>query len=142
NLVERVLSAIPAVQAFTREELEHARFRGYAKDTVAAYLRSNSIKAWYGLLAGLVTTLGTAGIMWLGTQYPLDGRITTGEILVFLAYLGSLYGPLSTLTELASTWQYMAANRDRVMEVLDTSPDVCDQPNALEVPLRGNVCYE
>jgi ATP-binding cassette, subfamily B, bacterial len=142
NLVERVLSAIPAVQAFTREELEHARFRGYAKDTVAAYLRSNSIKAWYGLLAGLVTTLGTAGIMWLGTQYTLDGRITTGDILVFLAYLGSLYGPLSTLTELASTWQYMAANRDRVMEVLDTSPDVCDQPNALEVPLRGNVCYE
>lgn len=142
SLVEQTLSAIPAVQAFTREDLEHDRFRGYAADTVAAYLRVTTVKAWFGLCAGLVTTVGTAGIMWLGARYVLAGQMTTGEVLIFLAYLGSLYGPLSSFTATFAALQYAAANADRVMEVLDTTPDVRDLPDAREVPLLGHVHYE
>src|SRR5215510_10913149 len=39
SLVEQALGAIPAVQAFTREEMEYGRFRNYAAKTVAAYQR-------------------------------------------------------------------------------------------------------
>ena len=141
-LVEQVLSAIPAVQAFNREEREEARLRRCGHEAATAYVRSNVISAWFGLIAGLVTTVGTAGIMWLGGHYALEGKITTGDILVFLAYLGSLYGPLDTLTHLASTWQHVAANAERVTEILDTPLDVRDRPDAREAPIAGRIRYE
>lgn len=142
SAVEQTLTALPVVQAFTREELEHARFRRWASATVAAYERATRADMWFKLFVGLVTAAGTAGIMWLGGMSALDGRVTTGTILVFLAYLVSLYTPLNSMTYMTSTLQYAAANADRVMEVLETPPDVQERPDAQEVRLHGHVRYE
>jgi ATP-binding cassette subfamily B protein/subfamily B ATP-binding cassette protein MsbA len=142
SLVQQTLTAIPAVQAFTREELECARFRSCADDTVAAYLRTTFSQMWFKLLAGLVTAVGTASIMWLGARYALEGRMSVGTILVFLSYLGSLYAPLNSLTYSATTLQTTVANAERVMELLDTPPDVRDLPDAREARLRGHVRYD
>ena len=97
---------------------------------------------WFKLFVGLVTSVGTAAIMWLGARYALEGKMTVGTILVFLSYLGSLYGPLNAMTYTASTLQHAAANADRVIEILDTLPDVEDSPHAREVSLQGHVRYE
>jgi ATP-binding cassette, subfamily B, bacterial len=142
SLVEQALSAIPAVQAFTREELECARFRTYAADNVAAHLRATSASTWFHLFIGLVTAVGTAAIMWLGARYALQGKMTVGTILVFISYLGSLYEPLHSISYTASTLQSAAADADRVMEILDSPPDVRDLPDAREVRLQGHVRYE
>ncbi len=142
SLIQQALTAIPAVQAFTREELECDRFQRCAGDTVAAYQRAALAGIWFKLCVGLVTALGTAGIMWLGARYAIEGRMTAGTILVFLSYLGSLYGPLNSITYTASTWQHAAANADRVMEILDTPADVQDRPDSRETSLRGGVRYE
>ncbi len=142
SLVEQALSSIPAVQAFTREEAEHARFRSYADEAVVAYHRSTLASLWFRLLVGLVTSLGTAGIMWLGASYALDGKMTVGTVLVFLSYLSALYAPLNTITYTAATIQGAAAEADRVMEILNTASDVQDAPDAREVTVKGEVRYE
>lgn len=142
SLVEQALSALPAVQAYTREELEHARFRQYADKTVTAYVRTSVAQMWFKLFIGAVTAIGTAAIMYLGAEYALQGRITVGTILVFLSYLSSLYSPLNDLTYVASTLQSTAVNADRVFEVLDTPSDVRDLPDARKAQLRGAVRYE
>ena len=140
-LVEQTLGAIPAVQAFTREDCESDRFRRTADDTVAAYRRSTWVDVWFKSLAGLVTALGTAAVMWLGGIYALEGRVTIGTILVFLAYLACLYEPLNSVVYTASLIQYAAAGADRVREVLDTPLDVEDCPGAHEVRLHGHICF-
>ena len=142
SLVQQALSAIPAVQAFTREELEYARFRDCADDTVVAYERAIAADMWFKLAVGLVTAVGTAAIMWLGARYALAGKMSVGSILVFLSYLGSVYEPLNSITYTASTLHYAAANADRVLEILDTPPDVRDLPNARAARLQGHVRYE
>jgi ABC-type multidrug transport system fused ATPase/permease subunit len=142
SVVQVALNAIPAVQAFTREEQEHALFQSHAADTVAAYKEATLADMWFKFFVGLVTAIGTAAIMWIGAQAVLDGRITVGTILVFLAYLASLYGPLNSITYTASTLQYAAANAERVVEILHTPLDVRDLPDARDVKLRGHVCYE
>jgi ATP-binding cassette subfamily B protein/subfamily B ATP-binding cassette protein MsbA len=142
SLVERALGAIPVVQAYNREELEEDRFRRCAEDTVAAYRRSVAADMWFRLLVGLVTAAGTAAIMWVGARQALHGQLTVGALLVFLSYLAALYGPLSSMVYTASTWQAAAANAERVLEILDLSPDVCDRPGARDLPLKGHVRYE
>jgi ATP-binding cassette subfamily B protein/subfamily B ATP-binding cassette protein MsbA len=140
--VEQALSAIPAVQAFTCEEREYDRFRQTAAETVAAYRQSTAVELWFKFLVGLVTALGMAVIMWLGGHYALEGRISVGTILVFLAYVACLYEPLNSVVYTASLVQYAAAGADRVLEVLDTVPEVRDAPGAREVCFAGHVRFE
>ena len=142
SVLEQALSAIPAVQAFTREDMEGARFRRLADRTVAEYRRATDAEMAFKLCVGLVTALGTAGLMWLGGRAVLDGTVTVGTLLVFLTYLASLYEPLNLITHTASTLQAAAANADRVMEMLDTHPDVADAPDAHDIRLRGSVRFE
>ena len=74
--------------------------------------------------------MGTAAILWLGAHSVLDGRLTVGDILVFLSYLASLYGPLEALMYTSSTIQGAAGSARRVLEVLETEPEVDDRPEA------------
>ena len=140
--VQQTLTAIPVVQAFTREELEHARFRRQAQATATAYQRATMADMWFKLAVGLVTTAGTAAVIWVGGLYALEGRISVGTVLVFLSYLAALYTPLNTLTYTASTLQHARANAERVLEILDTPADVRDAPDARDVRVRGHVVYE
>ena len=141
-LVEQTLTSIPAVQAFTREKLEHARWRKAAEDSVHAHRASAMMDMKFKLVIGLLTALSTAGIVWLGATRVLDGRVTVGTILVFLAYLASLYEPINTVVYTASTMQMLGANAGRVLEMLDAPLDVVEAPHAREIKVNGHVRYE
>ena len=142
SLVQQTLSALPAVQAFTREEIEQSRFRRYADDTVTAYRRSMAADMWFKLVVGMVTSVGAAVMMWLGATYALEGRMSVGTVLVFISYLASLYTPINSITYTASILRQTAANADRVLEILDTPPDLRDGPDAREARIEGHVRYE
>src|SRR5262245_52510423 len=92
---------------------------------------------------GLTTALGTAAILWVGAGRVLDGRLTVGDILIFLSYLGSLYGPLEALMYTSSTIQGAAGSARRVLEVLRTEREVADRPGAVTLPpAAGHVRVE
>jgi ATP-binding cassette subfamily B protein/subfamily B ATP-binding cassette protein MsbA len=140
--VEQALNAIPAVQAFTREELEQERFRRYAEEAVAAHRQSTQVDMWFKLLIGVLTAAGVAVIMWLGGRYALQGKVTAGTIIVFLSYLESLYAPLNAIVYTGSLVRHAAGSANRVLEILDTPVDVADRPGAKAPALRGHVRYE
>jgi len=142
SVVEQTLSAVPAIQAFTREEHETRRFSSYADRTVIAYVRATVAGLWFELFAGLVTTLGTAAVIYVGARLALDGKLTAGTIIVFLSYLGSLYDPLDSITQTTQTVQGAAAEADRVSEILETEPAIQDKPHAPAARMRGAIRYE
>ncbi len=141
-LVEQTLTAIPAVQAFTRERIEQERFRQAAEESVRAHRASTMVDMKFKLFVGLLTAVSTAAIVWLGATRVLDGRMTVGTILVFLAYLASLYEPINTMVYTASTLQTLSANAARVLEMLDQPADVVEAPTARDVKIVGRVRYE
>jgi ATP-binding cassette subfamily B protein len=139
---EQALSAIPAVQAFNREEIEHRRFQELADEAVAVHLASSWLDMWFKLFIDLVLAAGTAAIMWFGARLVLSGDLTKGDIIVFLGYLHMLYGPLNAIIHSGSAMQHAAGSADRVLQIIDTQPDVRDGPDAQAVPLKGHVRYE
>ena len=142
SVVERTLTAIPVVQAFGRERYEHQRYRDYGDDLVRAYQRSTTIGMLFKFLTGLTTAIGTAVVLYVGALYAIEGKLSTGTILVFISYLGSLYGPLNSITYTGETWQYAAAQADRVQGLFAIEPDVEDGPDARDIAIRGHVRYE
>jgi ATP-binding cassette subfamily B protein/subfamily B ATP-binding cassette protein MsbA len=65
----------------------------------------------------------------------IPNGLKIGGLLVFLYYLGSLQSQMKTLAHVYTTLQEFHASVERVMEVLDTEPEVSDKPDAY--PLRS-----
>jgi ABC-type multidrug transport system fused ATPase/permease subunit len=64
-------------------------------------------------------------------------------LLVFLAYLASLYGPLEAIMYTSSMIESAAGSAKRVVEILGMVPDVHDRPGAVALPRpRGHVQFE
>jgi ATP-binding cassette subfamily B protein/subfamily B ATP-binding cassette protein MsbA len=143
SLVEQILSAMPVVQAFTREEANHRLLQRAHRDTVAAALHLTDAQLRFKILMGLGTALGTAAILWLGARRVLAGETTVGTILLFLSYLAALYTPMETVMYTSAILQGAAGSAARVWDVLDAPQEVADQPGAVPLrSVRGAVRFE
>jgi ATP-binding cassette subfamily B protein/subfamily B ATP-binding cassette protein MsbA len=132
--VQQILTGIPVVQAFGQEEREQQRFERFANDAVRAQQRSTFIGSLSGLTSGLVVTLGTGLVLWIGASHVLAGTLSLGGLLVFIAYLRSLHGHLGSLTRIYSSLQEAGAGVDRVMEILGEAAEIQDRPGAQPLP--------
>jgi len=149
EVVEQTFSAMPAIQAFCREDLNERRLAEAASNTLAATLSVTKIQLRFKVLMGLATAVGTAGILWFGGRHALyslsapGAGMTIGTILLFLSYLGSLYDPLATVMYTSTTIQAAAGSAQRVREVLETEQEVRDKPGAVDLaPARGRIEIE
>ena len=97
KLIERlyeILSSIKVVKSFAREPHELERFSRSGADTMTARLRYTWQESLFTLLVSVITMTGTALVLAVGGSLVLGGAITVGELLVVMAYLASVYGPL------------------------------------------------
>jgi len=141
--IQQTLTGLPVVQAFGQEERESARFTRFADTAIRAQQRSALLGSVNSLSSGLVTTLGSGIILWLGAESVLAGTLTLGSILVFLAYLNSLQAQIKVFAGLYPTLQGLSASVNRVLEILDTTPEIVDKPGATELArIRGEVRFE
>jgi ATP-binding cassette, subfamily B, bacterial len=144
TLIEQTLSAVGIVQAFNRSADIDRRFRVVTGDILNATLAVTRVQYRFKVLMGLTTAVATAGILYVGGQRALAGSLSIGAILVFLAYLGSLYAPLEALMYAPSTIQGAAGAARRVLEILETKPEVVEAHGAvaLRKRVRGEVHLE
>jgi len=143
GVVEQTLSAIPVVQAFGSEERNDRRLRDVTDATLKATINSTKAQFRFKIFIGLTTAAGTAAILWVGGIHVLEGQLTVGSILVFISYLGSLYGPLESLMYTSLTINSAAGSARRVMEILDTEQEVENSRGARALTnIRGNVRFE
>jgi ABC-type multidrug transport system fused ATPase/permease subunit len=124
-----VLRNVRVVQAFTREQETAGSFSGRSRGAVRAALAAMDLEARWSPIADLLLAAGGGLVLWLGVTAVTSGRMTLGTLLVVLAYLSSLYGPIRALARLARTLARGAASRERILEVLDSGevvPEAAD----------------
>ena len=140
---QRGIGAIRVIQAFTTEEDEHRQFVASSTAGLDANLRFYTFQALYTTFINIVMAGGTAVVLWVGATHVLARQLTVGEVLVFLSYLASLYGPLNALMQ---TWGLIQGGRvsaERVFEILDMAPDLVDGPRGLtRGEVRGAITFE
>jgi ATP-binding cassette subfamily B protein/subfamily B ATP-binding cassette protein MsbA len=143
NVVEQTLSSIPVVQAFGREEQGDRRLREVTNKTLKATIDATKVQFRFKVFMGLTTAVGTAAILWIGGIHVLEGQLTVGSILVFISYVGSLYGPLESLMYTSMTINEAAGSGRRVMEILDTEQEVESYPGAPDLSsVQGHIRFE
>jgi ATP-binding cassette subfamily B protein/subfamily B ATP-binding cassette protein MsbA len=141
--VSEGLTNIQLLQAYGREENVLASFRLRAeqsRQTNLAFLRTNSLSV---MAATVITALGTALVLFVGAQQVALGRLTVGELWIFLSYLALLYQPLEQLSYTAWALEDAAARLGRVFDVLRTENAIPDPPHAPALPrVRGEIRFE
>jgi len=139
SVIQESLAAIRTIQAFAREEDEIRRFGDNTAQSVDANVRMTQVQVMSSFVVGLTTAAGTAAMIWIGGQRVLAGRLSVGELLVFISYVGMLYGPMSTISGLAAAIQGALTPFRRVVEILETKPTIRDAPNARPLTRCGGV---
>lgn len=140
STVQESLSSIRAIQAFTLEPETRQRFQAESERSLHANERMTRTQLVYSACAGLTVSIGTAAVVWVAGYQVLQDRLSVGDILVFLAYLGMLYQPMNTFSQSASVIQSAGAQLRRVFEIIDAVPDISDRPHAKSpASVRGAV---
>jgi ATP-binding cassette subfamily B protein/subfamily B ATP-binding cassette protein MsbA len=143
SVVQHGLSAIRVVQAFTQEEAEHRRFIDRSYASLSASRRLYLVQTLYSGLVNTLIAAGTALVLWIGAARVLDGKMSVGDLLVFLGYVAALYAPVNSLSQTYSTIQSAKAGIWRVFEILEAPEVVASGPTALERSrLRGEIRFE
>jgi ATP-binding cassette subfamily B protein len=119
-------SAIRLVKSFAREPYEGYRFAGAADDAMQARLVLSSREAWFSLIVGDLIVLGTAAVVFVGGQQVIRGRLTVGNLLLTLAYLGFVYGPLAGIANTAGAIQQALASARRVRQAFALAKEADD----------------
>ncbi len=126
SIAEQTLTGLPVVQAFSQEDRHQNEFQRLSERSMRDYLKSIKAQLVFSVGVSSSTAAGTAIMLLVGGFAALKQSITLGELLVFLSYVASLYGPIETLAYISSTYASAKARAIRVFEVLDEPTAVVD----------------
>jgi len=144
SIADEVLNAVQVIQAFTLEAFQAKRFDDSVERsffTARQRLRASA------LLSGLIvlTSFGAIVIvLWVGARAVAGGSVTPGTLGQFLLYATIVAGSTTALGEVWSDVQRAAGAMERLMELLDTHPDirVPDRPAPLPAVGKGHIRFE
>jgi len=143
SVLEEVLSSIRVVKAFAREDYEQERFEKRSLESVERSLAARSLKAKLSPLVEVIVACGTCLVLWWGSRLVVSGALTSGELLVFLLYLGKMYKPMRELSKMTDTISKADVGWERIREVLENEQRVRNLPGAKRAPrFRGDIDYE
>ena len=138
------LDAVETVQAFTQESSEKDRFAEAAEAAYQAALVRVRNRA---LLVFLVIALmfgGVVGVLWLGTDAVLSGRMSAGVLVQFVFYAIFVAGSAASLSQVWGEVQRAAGATERLMELLEARPAIVPPtaPRPLPEPPRGSLSLD
>jgi len=130
SVVQEVLSSVRVVKAFGREDHEQARFVSRSKKRLMGQVDLARIQGSFDLAVGVTIAAGTAIALVIGVLHAKAGMLTTGELLVVMAYLAQIYEPLKTMSKKSADLQSGLVSANRALALLDELPEVPERPNA------------
>ncbi|MFF3463292.1 ABC transporter ATP-binding protein [Streptomyces sp. NPDC001984] len=142
-IAEESLGNVALVQAYNRQGWEERRFERENLGRFRAAMASARIRGVYGPIVEFIEVSGGLAVMGLGTWKLAQGQLTLGGLLVFLALIGKLYGPVRDLSRLGTSFYAASASAERIIELLDEQPQVAEPPGARRIGrARGDVEFD
>lgn len=143
SLAQETLSSIRLVQGLAQEEHQDDRFAARNRTSLKASLTGIRYEARIAPLVDLLAGGGLALVMWYGARGVLAGQLTTGDVIVFFAYVTNLYSPMRALARLTTKFAQATVGAERVADVLGVQAEVRDRKGALDAPrLSGRLEFE
>jgi ATP-binding cassette subfamily B protein len=141
--LQETLSGIRVVRSFAAEPYHEARFAGLNAENREANLTTVRLNAAYFPAVEMLSGVAIAGIVLYGGYQAIEGTVTPGTVVAFVAALSNLFDPIQQLSQLYTTYQSGMAALEKIFQLLDTGPDLHDRPRAAKLPrITGEISFE
>ncbi|HTT36179.1 MAG TPA: ABC transporter transmembrane domain-containing protein [Burkholderiales bacterium] len=122
--VDETLHEIRTVQAYGHQTEDRRAFRQRVEDTFQTAL--GRIRQRASLISAVIVLVfaGVGMILWTGGHDVLSGRLTAGELSAFVFYAAMVAASTGAISEVVGDLQRGAGAAERLVEILDTRPDV------------------
>jgi ABC-type multidrug transport system fused ATPase/permease subunit len=137
------IAGMRVVQAFSRQQGAMRQFR----DVNAEYRQANHstvvLSGVYFPFVDFLSSLATAIVLGYGGYLVSGGDITVGTLFAFIGYLTNFFDPVQDLSQFYNTFLSATAALDKIMEVMDETPEVVDAADARPLAhIEGRVGFE
>ena len=138
------ISAMQTVQSFTHEVEDR---RVYARAVESSFDTAKlRILARSGMTAIAIVLVfaGVVGILWVGAQNVVQGSMTAGTLGQFIIYAVLCATSIGALSEVWGEVQLAAGATERLVEILQVTPQITPPPNpvAVALPVRGLIGFD
>ena len=142
--LQESLSGVRVLKSFAQEPRHLGRFGELNAENRAANMTTVNLNAAYFPAVEWVSSIATVAILIYGGHQVLDGDVTVGVLVGFIAALNGFFDPISQLSQVYTTYQSGMAALDKIFALLDEEPDLVDAPGATDLPrpLRGEIAFE
>jgi ATP-binding cassette, subfamily B, bacterial len=137
------ISGITLIKSFVREAWERSRFYQAGTDLMKLEIRLAMVGRWFIAAITAMVIVGPAVVWLVGSWLAIQGALTVGTIVAFVAYLARLYGPASALAGVQVQIVSALAVFERIFEYLDMQPEGAEKPDALVLhDVRGEIAFD
>jgi ATP-binding cassette, subfamily B, multidrug efflux pump len=134
TVLQENIAGVRLVKAFARADFESARFESANENFTDHSVKVMRFMSISSPALTVFVNIGMVVVIWVGGLQAIRGEMSVGQIVAFTNYLLTTMGPLTMMTMLSNAWANGLASARRVNEILDTVPEVQDQPDAVPLP--------
>ncbi len=143
SLFVETLIGMRTVVSSNAAEYEVARFSTRNLAFVDTLLGLQMTSFLSGALPGTILTASTALVFLYGGKMIMDGRMTIGTLVAYMAYHLRLLSPVQNMMNLSANLASARASLARIFEILDAPVEVTERPNPLPLgPIRDKIVVE
>jgi ABC-type multidrug transport system fused ATPase/permease subunit len=141
--LQETLSGIRVVRSFGQEPVHEARFAELNAENRDANMVTVRLNAAYFPSVEMLNGVAVAAIVVYGGLQAIEGHVTAGTVVAFVAALSNLFDPIQQLSQFYTTYQSGMAALEKIFQLLDVRPNLTDSPDAVELPrIEGSVSFE
>jgi ATP-binding cassette subfamily B protein len=141
--VAESMGAIKVVQALSLEGMLEDSFASQNQKSLAEGAQTQRLSAGLQRTVEILVAIATALVLWRGVQLVMAKVVTPGDLLVFITYLKTAFKPTRQLARYTAQIAKATACGERIIDLLDTVPDIRDTRGAVDAPpFRGAVRFQ
>ena len=134
------LTGMRVIQAFAQEDETQRRFAAVNEANRDAHVGAMSLSFIFLPTMDFLGILSTGVVLWFGGRAVAADELSLGIVVAFLAYVSRFFQPVQELSQLYTTMQQAMAGGERVLELLDTAPEVPEPETPIEMPpIEGRI---
>jgi len=140
--VDDSVSGVRVVKGFGQEDRELSKVTGALGVLYGSRMRNWRLRSRRTSTLQTVPALGQVAVLALGGWLVFNGHVTVGTLIAFFSYLTQLMSPARQMAGVLVVAQQARAGAERVLELLDSLPDVVERPDAIELAsLEGRISF-
>ncbi len=140
--LDETISGIQIIKSFTAEKREMDKFAEENNVNYRFAMRRVRLRASMIPAIDLFSAMGFACVFGFGCWQVINGNLTTGWFLGYIAMVGMVFKPIKMLGNANSTLQQTMASVERIFYVLDFPEETSELPGSKELPnIKGEVIF-